>query len=240
MELQLFTNHLKEEIAFFFLLILLGVQIADISVGLKEYINGKSFNSEKIVLNDPIWKIVEKNYEIISSTYLINQSNDFYNLLGYLKNAPIKSEIAYLARFDRHKLINQRYYNYNNFYLKNLPNNKFYIVSNRGHLNHLRVLFKNKNVGFVLRDKMWLLLPNHKSLMNENDKKELDKIKITSIVANKKLIFKDLSFINEIAIFGLGWSYDHTDQSLWSDGETSSIIFRPNVFPCSLLSENNT
>ena len=33
----------------FILLILLGVQIADISVGLKEYINGKSFNSEKIV-----------------------------------------------------------------------------------------------------------------------------------------------------------------------------------------------
>ena len=213
----------------FILLILLGVQIADISVGLKEYINGKSFNSEKIVLNDPIWKMVEKNYEVVSSTYIKNQSNDFYNLLGFLKNAPIKSEVAYLGRFDRQKLVDQRYYNYNNFYLKNLPNNTFYIVSNRGHLNHLRVLFKNKNVGFVLRNKMWLLLPNHQQLMNENDKKELDKIKISSIAANKKIIFKDPSFINEIAIFGLGWSYDYKDQSLWSDGERSSIIFRPKI-----------
>ena len=65
--------------------------------------------------------------------------------------------------------------------------------------------------------------------MNENDKKELDKIKISSIAANKKIIFKDPSFINEIAIFGLGWSYDHIDQSLWSDGERSSIIFRPKI-----------
>ena len=32
-----------------------------------------------------------------------------------------------------------------------------------------------------------------------------------------------------MAIFGLGWSYDYKDQSLWSDGERSSIIFRPKI-----------
>ena len=86
----------KRRNSIFFLLILLGVQIADISVGLKEYINGKSFNSEKIVLNDPIWKIVEKNYEIISSTYLINQSNTIH--LSLSSQYFIESHFGYFSR----------------------------------------------------------------------------------------------------------------------------------------------
>ena len=63
--------------------------------------------------------------------------------------------------------------------------------------------------------------------MNENDKEEFNKVKISIITKNKKIIFKDLSLINEVAIFGLGWTYDYIEQSLWSDGERSSIIFKP-------------
>tara|TARA_B100000446_G_scaffold182803_1_gene201917 strand:- start:171 stop:1289 length:1119 start_codon:yes stop_codon:yes gene_type:complete len=211
----------------FILLILLGVQIADISVGLKEYINGKSFNTKKIVLDDPIWEKVVSNYEILSSTLIRNQFNEFYNLLGFLKKAPIKTEFAYLGRYDRQKMIKQRYSQYDNFFSKKLEDNKFYFVSNSGHLKHLKILFRNQNVGFVLRNKIWLMLPNHKSLMNENDKEEFNKVKISIITKNKKIIFKDLSLINEVAIFGLGWTYDYIEQSLWSDGERSSIIFKP-------------
>ena len=210
----------------FFLSILVVIQIIDISSGLKEYVNGKSFNKEKIVLDDPIWKKMENDYEVVSSTLIRNQSNDFYKLLAFLKKASIKSEVAYLGRFDRKKLINLRYFNYNSFYLKNLPENKFYIINNPGHFNHLKVLFKNENVGFVFRNKIWLLLPNQKSSMNENDKNEFDKIKISKIAKNKKIIFKDLSFINKMAIFGLGWSYDYAEQSLWSDGKRSTIVFK--------------
>jgi len=210
----------------FILLILLGVQIADISVGLKEYINGKSFNTKKIVLDDPIWEKVVSNYEILSSTLIRNQFNEFYNLLGFLKKAPIKTEFAYLGRYDRQKMIKQRYSQYDNFFSKKLEDNKFYFVSNSGHLKHLKILFRNRNVGFVLRNKIWLMLPNHKSLMNENDKEEFNKVKISIITKNKKIIFKDLSLINEVAIFGLGWTYDYIEQSLWSDGERSSIIFK--------------
>ena len=181
---------------------------------------------KKIVLDDPIWKKMENDYEVVSSTLIRNQSNDFYKLLALLKKASIISEVAYLGRFDRQKLINLRYFNYNSFYLKNLPDNKFYIISNPGHFNHLKVLFKNENVGFVFRNKIWLLLPNQKSSMNENDKNEFDKIKISKIAKNKKIIFKDLSFINKMAIFGLGWSYDYAEQSLWSDGKRSSIVFK--------------
>ena len=209
-----------------FLSTLIIIQIADISVGLKEYIGGKSFNNEKIILDDPIWKKLEKNYDIVSSTQIKSVPIDFYHLLGFLRKAPIKSEIAYLGRVNRQKLANLRYLNNDNFYSKNLPNNKFYIINNPGHLNHLKILFKNKNVGFVLRNKIWLMLPNHKSLMNENDKEEFNKVKISTITKNKKIIFKDLSLINEVAIFGLGWTYDYIEQSLWSDGERSSIIFK--------------
>ena len=63
--------------------------------------------------------------------------------------------------------------------------------------------------------------------MNNNDIEEFNKIKISIIPENEKITFKDLSFINKIAIFGLGWSYDYSEQSLWSDGERSSLIFKP-------------
>ena len=210
-----------------FLSTLVIIQIADISIGLKEYLNGKSFNNEKIVLDDPIWKKIEKNYEVVSSTQIKSVPADFHHLLGFLRKAPIKSEVAYLGRVNRQKLADLRYLNNNNFYSKNLPDNKFYIINNLGHLNHLKILFKNKNVGFVLRNKIWLLLPNQKSLMNENDKNELNNVEISTIFKNKKIIFKNSNFINKVAIFGLGWSYNISEQSLWSDGKRSSIIFKP-------------
>ena len=58
--------------------------------------------------------------------------------------------------------------------------------------------------------------------MNENDKNELNKAKIPTI-------FKNSNFINKVGIFGLGWSYNVAEQSLWSDGKRSSIIFRPKI-----------
>ena len=182
---------------------------------------------KKIVLDDPLWKKIEKNYKVASSTQIKSVPTDFYHLLGFLKKAPIKTEIAYLGRVNRQKLAELRYSNNNNFYSKKLPENKFYIINNRGHLNHLKILFENKNVGFVLRDNIWLLLPNLKSLMNKNDKNELVKVEITKIFKNKKIVFKNANFINKSGIFGLGWSYNVAEQSLWSDGQRSSIIFKP-------------
>ena len=217
----------NKKTSIFFLSTLIVIQIADISNGLKEYINGKSFNRERIVLDDPIWKKIEKNYEVASSTQVKSVPADFYHLLGFLRKAPMKSEVAYLGRINRQKLADLRYSNNNNFYSKNLADNKFYIINNPGHLNHLKILLENKNVGFVLRNKIWLLLPNQKSLMNENDKNELNKAEISTIFKDKKIIFKDRNFINKIGIFGLGWSYNIAEQSLWSDGKRSSIIFKP-------------
>ena len=69
------------------------------------------------------------------------------------------------------------------------------------------------------------MLPNQKLLMNEYDKKEFEKIKITKITKNKKIVFKEISSINNTGIFGLGWSYSYSDQALWSDGEKSTLIF---------------
>ena len=66
-----------------FLSTLVIIQIADISIGLKEYLNGKSFNNEKIVLDDPIWKKIEKNYEVVSSTQIKSVPADFYHLLDF-------------------------------------------------------------------------------------------------------------------------------------------------------------
>ena len=74
-------------------------------------------------MDDPIWKKIENDYEVVSSTLIKNQSSDFYKLLAFLKKASIKSEVAYLGRFDRQKLITLRYFNYDGFYLKNFHQN---------------------------------------------------------------------------------------------------------------------
>ena len=89
--------------------------------------------------------------------------------------------------------------------------------------DHLQI-YKRENSNFW---QIKLKMPNQKSLMNEKDKNELDKTKISTIFKNKKIIFKDRNFINRIGIFGLGWSYNIAEQSLWSDGKRASIIFKP-------------
>ena len=81
------------------------IQLIDISGGLKEYINGNYFKSEKKVVKNKIWDKIEKNFETISSTYLINPSPEFYSLSGYLVNSNLSSELISSARYNREKFI---------------------------------------------------------------------------------------------------------------------------------------
>ena len=95
--------------------------------------------------------------------------NEFFKIIGFLKSKTPKTEIAYLARFDRKKLIETRYNNYKNFYEKNIDSKKFYVINNYGHLNHLKFLTKNSKHAILKRNNIWLLLPNKSEIMTEKD-----------------------------------------------------------------------
>ena len=121
-------------------------------------------------------------------------------------------------------MIDARYNNYQNFYQNNLDMNKFYIINNLGHVNHLKFLLKNTKHAIIKRDNSWLLLPNKADLMSDKDILNLSSLKIKEIKINEKLIFnKKISQVTS-EVLGLGWSYDHSTNGVWSDGEKASIV----------------
>ncbi|MDB9820886.1 DUF6311 domain-containing protein [Candidatus Pelagibacter sp.] len=204
--------------------LLLIIQIIDISNGLKKYIFAEAFNKKEYNTKHQIWNDLDQDYEAVSSTYIKNQSIDFNNIIGFLKESIMPTEIAYIARFDRRKLINARYNNYQNFYQNNLDISKFYIINNLGHANHLKFLLKDSKHAILKRDNIWLLLPNKAHLMSDKDIFALSSLKVKKIKLNEKLIFNEK--INQVTseVLGLGWSYDHSTNGIWSDGKRSSIM----------------
>jgi len=200
------------------------IQIIDTSLGLKEYTFGKSTNKKDYSLNDPIWKNLDKNYKIVSSTYIKNQSNDFFDIIDFLKQNIIKTEVAYVARFNRKKLINSRYKNYQNFYNNNVNKNRFYIINNYGHLNHLKFLMKNTNTAIIKRDGIWLLLPGKANLMKNKDIKNLSLIGSKKITENKIFKFNFIQNKVEPTFLGLGWTKDILSNGVWTDGNKSTLL----------------
>ena len=208
-----------------FLAILLCIQIIDISPGLKKYLFGNSFNKKEYKLEDPIWSKLSNDYEVVSSTYIKNGSNDFFKIIGFLNDYTPKTEIAYLARFDRGKLIENRYNNYKNLYANKINSRKFYVINNYGHLNHLKFLTKNSKHAILKRNDIWLLLPDKSELMNEKDFFNLNKIEMKKLNLNDKINFTYNSLNENLSIFGLGWTYDLSTNGIWTDGKDSTILF---------------
>ena len=77
--------------ALLILIIILCIQIIDISSGLKNYINSKVFmRYEKVMLDDPIWNEISKEFQIIRTTYPNNNSKIFPQMTSVLLNGNFK------------------------------------------------------------------------------------------------------------------------------------------------------
>ena len=197
----------------------------DISGGLKEYINGNYFKSEKKVVKNKIWDKIEKNFETISSTYLINPSPEFYSLSGYLVNSNLSSELISSARYNREKFIKLRYSNYVKLYNGNLGE-KLFVISGISHLNFLKNIFdENDNVRIGQINDTWIIYES-KNLNLENLTLS-DQNKIESKKVNLDEVYKInfLKSFNEVTFLGLGWTSYKNSIEPWTDGSYSSLIF---------------
>ena len=58
--------------------------------------------------------------------------------------------------------------------------------------------------------------------MNINDQKEFNKIQPKILEISKS---EDLNFRNKDSFFGLGWSHNLSDDGIWSEGPSSSLLF---------------
>ena len=201
------------------------IQLIDISAGLKEYSNGKYFiNDNKIFFNKD-WDLLEKNFEIVSSTYLKNPSQEFYDLSGLLVNSNLKSELIVSARYDRKKFIDLRYKNYDKLYNAILEK-KVFIVSGKSHLNFLNKIYEKKDlIRFKKINDNWILydISDNKLLDKEiSDAKDVQSKKI-NLDTEYEINF--LQSFNEVSFLGLGWTSYKNSIKPWTDGNHSSLIF---------------
>ncbi len=197
-------------------------QVFDISVGFKNHaLKNKEIN--QIKTKDPIWKIIEKDFDIIRTTYLFNNYGPmFSNLSRIIADLEgVKTDIILNAAMDRKKAAKVRYDLINIINENRLKNNTAYLVDNLGHLKQLKFQLAEDDYGFFYRDNFWIILPGKKSLMNKNDIIKLKEINYDIIELNKK---HDLKFKDKF--LGFGWSHNFEKNGVWSEGNNSYFLFK--------------
>ena len=217
------------------ILILLSIQIADTSVGLKDRLF-ITYDKNKL-LKDQIWDELFSKYKIIKSTYPENYSSTFNNISYTLERHKVqKTNIVKLAKINRKRVAEAKYNLYENFRNKNISNDTIYLIDNLAHLRNLKYNFKNENVGFFYRDNLWLMVLNEKELMNKNDKKEFNdlKFKLLEMGENKNFNIKDKD-----SYYGIGWSHNFGKLGIWSEGKISTLLFKVNNIDNDLQLEIN-
>ena len=211
--------------ALFVIIIILFIQIIDISSGLKNYVNSKIFlGNEKMIPSDPLWNLISKDFQIIRTTYLSNSSNIFPQIGNILLHGNFKkTDISRLGRYNRIKASKYRNKTYKDFRSKKLEKKTIFIIDNKNHLRNLKLLFKESNAGFFFRDNLWILIPNYKNEMSNNDLNKLNNINFVEIFPKKE---KKLNFRDEENIIGLGWTHNLNNLGVWTEGNEANIIFK--------------
>ena len=222
--LSIYFIYLKfKEKSFYIFLILLVIQLFDISSVLKFY-SIKGNNNHVLKIKDKFWKKNEiTKVQKIITTSPVNYNRHFDKLAYYMETNNIrKTNIIKMARVDRNKAARNRYELTENFRKKNLDENTIYIVDNIGHLLNLKHIFESNNVGFFFKDNLWLMIGNKKDLMNNEDKNILDNLKFyePELLKKEKLYFKDKN-----DYVGLGWSHNFNKEGIWSEGKSSNLLF---------------
>ena len=116
---------------------------------------------------------------------------------------------------------------YKSFSHKKIPNNVIFAVDNYNHLRNFKYLFKDKDVGFFLKDNVWLAVFGYKDEMTSYDEDQLEKYNPITLVENEK---KNLEFNNQSSVHGFGWTHNFTSplKGLWTEGNISSLLFALN------------
>ena len=140
----------KKKNALLILIIILFIQIIDISSGLKNYVNSNIFlKNKKYALNDPIWNLISKDFQILRITYFKNSPNVLPQTAGILLNGNFKkTDIFALGRINRNKASIHRNKTYEHFRNNKLEKNTVFVINDKNHLRNLKFLFKKSDVLF--------------------------------------------------------------------------------------------
>jgi len=205
-------------------ILFLVIQIIDISPGLKTRIGQHTNENKSYFLEDPIWDKLFTKYKVVKTTYPESWSSLFKNFSYPMEKYNIKkTNLVMLARSNRKSNAQARYNLYSDFREKKLELDTVYVIKDQNHLRHLKNIYENENVGFFYRDNIWTMVKNEKVLMNDNDNKIFNKIKPKILNINQ---IKNIYFEEEDNFYGLGWSHNFKKLGIWSEGPTSTLLFK--------------
>jgi hypothetical protein len=221
-------DNFKKKYSFFGIILILIIQIVDLSPGLKNYFLDKKHIGQPKILKSNIWKELPQNFDNLRTTYLFNNYGPIFLSLDYfLGTSNIKkTDIVLSASLPRAKAASARYrLTKNIYYQKKLPSNTAYLVDNLGHLKQIKYYLKESNDGFFFRDGFWLVLPGHKEKMNNEDINDIGKIIFNDFKINKRYDFR---FKKRDEYLGFGWSHNSSNMGVWTEGNLSFLLFSLN------------
>lgn len=219
-------NKFSKKNSLYILILLFFLQIIDTFSGFKNYFNSNAFVKEKKEMDYLFWDKLSQKNQILRTTYLNNETPFLMSLREILLSQNIKStDMATYGRYNRKKASISRSNLYKSFDEGIIEKNIIFAIDNKNHLRNLKYLFKDKNVGFFLRDNVWIVVSGNKNEMTEFDKKELSKYDPLVLPEKKRIIF---NLQDEQAVHGFGWTHNFhsTNPGIWTEGNTSNLLFK--------------
>ena len=214
--------------SFYILILIFFLQLIDIYPGLKSNFNAGSFIKEKKIVNYSFWNNLTKYHSTLRTTYLNNETKFLSGLREILLLKNIKyTDISTHGRYNRKLASISRSNLYKSFDQKKFPKDVIFAIDNYNHLRNFKYLFKDKNVGFFLRNNVWIAVSGYKNKMTDYDKKQLEKFDPIILPANSKV---NLKFNNPNSIHGFGWTHNiaSSKKGLWTEGNISNLFFKLN------------
>tara|TARA_B100000902_G_scaffold284565_1_gene270542 strand:+ start:4735 stop:6825 length:2091 start_codon:yes stop_codon:yes gene_type:complete len=210
------------------LILLLIIQIIDLSPGLKTFYSGNIYEVNNNLKND-IWDILPKHYENVKVLEKKNDSALYRMMPNYLGKNFKKSDIFNAARLDRSKMKEGIYQTIKEFSEKNILKNSFYVTIYKQHFLYMKSIFENdENYYFYFRDGIWILTNKLVINQNQTESKKYDELKPKNLEFGNKII---LEYNLNDGYQGVGWIKSLS--GIRSVGYLSSLMFSIDQKKCS-------
>ena len=217
-------QNFQKKISLLIILILLLVQIVDISKGLNQYKLGKQYDQKnnQIFVKDKIWKGLSSNYEQIRLLEPQNQSKIYYLLSKTLfEEKFLKTDIVYLARANRQKTIDMKYKIVNLLDIGDLDlfHKTVFISDNINAVRHVFHIYQNK-LNYYFRDDLWIITKKKINYNEVDNSNNLNDVYTHNFENNNSVNF------NNFKIAGIGWDRKNLSDGLILEGYKSSLFLK--------------
>ena len=219
-------NKFSKRKSLYILSFLLLFQLIDTSAGLKKYYKLNGLEKEQTEIDYQFWNRFNKKNQILKTTYLSNETHLLMSLRNGLLSQNFKStDISTHGRYNREAASISRSKLYKAFDEGIFEKNTIFAIHNKNHLRNLKYLYENKNVGFFLKNNIWMIVPGEKNKMTNSEKYELNRYEPIVIAGGEKKI---LNFRDQESIHGLGWSHNFfsSKPGIWTEGNISTLLFK--------------